>query len=154
MLLLIKHLQENFFGNRAAPGGASKGEIHFAGAGEFNGSATKLELIDIGAAGVLKFSKGVNSVAQVKAMVAGAHFEFADEYELTGNINGNGAAAPNLDFKGDAKITGGIGNTDAVGNISIAAGKTLTVNSAAIKGAKIFGTAGQGTLALTHRGSS
>ena len=148
-----KTLTGNFFGNRAAPGGVSIGEILFAGAGEFNGSATKLELIDIAAAGVLKFSKGVNSVAQVKAMVAGAHFEFADEYELTGNINGNGAAAPNLDFKGDAKITGGIGNTDAVGNISIAAGKTLTVNSAAIKGAKIFGTAGQGTLALTHRGA-
>ncbi|WP_341757028.1 MULTISPECIES: autotransporter outer membrane beta-barrel domain-containing protein [unclassified Candidatus Tisiphia] len=150
-----KTLTGNFLGNRAVPGGASVGEIHFAGAGEFNGSATKLALIDITGAGVLKFSKGVNSVAQVKAMAAGAHFEFADGYELTGNINGNGAGAPNLDFKGDAKITGGIGNTDAVGNISIAAGKTLTVNSAVINAAKIFGTAaGQGTLALTHRAAA
>ncbi|MCC8372183.1 MAG: autotransporter outer membrane beta-barrel domain-containing protein [Rickettsia endosymbiont of Pseudomimeciton antennatum] len=129
------------------------GEIHFKGTGVgiFNGTATKLALIDT--KGLLKFSGGTNSVTQIKAIAAGGHFEFADKYKLTGNIDGDaaaigGAAIPNLDFKGDAEIIGNIGSTDIVGNIIIVKGHKLTVNGATIKATNIFDKAGQGTLAL------
>ncbi len=136
------------------PAAVTTGAIHFAGSGTFNGTANKLALIDITAPGILKFTGGTNMnvVTDIQATVANAHFEFADNYELTGNINGAALGiTPNLDFKGNAKITGFIGNTNIVGNISIAKDKKLTVDSDSIRAIKIFDKADQGTLALTPK---
>ncbi|MCC8398171.1 MAG: autotransporter outer membrane beta-barrel domain-containing protein [Rickettsia endosymbiont of Labidopullus appendiculatus] len=145
-----KVLTGTFLGDRTNAANVN-GTIHFAGGGTFNGTANKLTLIDITAPGTLKFSGGANSVNQLKATVAGAHFEFDDKYELIGNIDGVAAVLPNLTF-GDAKITGNIGHTAAVGNISIKKDKKLTVEgSNAINATRIFDAAGQGTLVLTHK---
>ncbi|WP_341754719.1 autotransporter outer membrane beta-barrel domain-containing protein [Candidatus Tisiphia endosymbiont of Dioctria rufipes] len=134
-------------------GVARHGTIEFKGHGELSGTVNNLVAIENNAAGLLKLSSGTGRhiVDELRGTVAGANFEFAEGYKLTGNINETAGIASNLTFKGDAEIIGNIGAwAGSVGDITIYKEKTVIVKGATIKANNIFKTVDGGTLKLTN----
>ncbi|MDR0773869.1 MAG: autotransporter outer membrane beta-barrel domain-containing protein [Rickettsia sp.] len=147
-----KTLEGNFHANLNAAG--RTGTIVFKGDGALKGTVNNLLAIENSKAGILKLS-GQHNVDELKATFAGAHFTFAKDYKLTGNINesaATGVAGSDLTFLGNAEITGNIGATvGAVRNIIIPKDSTVKVGGATIKAASIFSNTDGGTLKLTNK---
>ncbi|WP_417905024.1 autotransporter domain-containing protein [Candidatus Tisiphia endosymbiont of Micropterix aruncella] len=149
-----KALKGDFYGEKDS--GSIKGTIIFQAGGELSGTVNNLEAIENAGVGVLKLSSGTTGrhvVTELKGTLAGAgaNFEFADGYKLTGNINETAGVASNLIFKGDAEIIGNIGTfAGSVGDITINKDKTVIVKGATIKANNIFKTVDGGTLKLTN----
>ncbi|WP_341755513.1 autotransporter outer membrane beta-barrel domain-containing protein [Candidatus Tisiphia endosymbiont of Ptychoptera albimana] len=143
-----KTLEGNFHAD--LNGAGRTGTIVFAGGGALKGTVNNLLAIENSKAGILKLS-GQHNVDELKATFAGAHFTFAKDYKLTGNINETVAFASNLTFEGDAEIIGNIGIGGAVGNIIIPKDSTVKVAGATINAASIFDDADSGTLKLTNK---
>jgi outer membrane autotransporter protein len=142
-----KTLEGNFHANLNAAG--RTGTIVFEGEGTLKGTVNNLLAIENSKAGILKLS-GQHNVDELKATFVGAHFTFAKDYKLTGNINETVAFASDLTFEGNAEIIGKIGTGGAVGNIIIPKNSTVKVAGATINAASIFNNADSGTLKLTN----
>ncbi|BFD46661.1 MAG: autotransporter outer membrane beta-barrel domain-containing protein [Rickettsia endosymbiont of Sergentomyia squamirostris] len=146
-----KTLEGNFHADLNGGGADQVGTIIFKGEGVLKADViNNLLTIENSKAGILKLS-GQHNVNELKATFAGAHFTFAKDYKLTGNINETVAFASNLTFEGDAEIIGNIGIGGAVGNIIIPKDSTVKVAGATINAASIFNNADSGTLKLTNK---